>query len=175
MFKYKKIKPFATNLLNRKEYVVPILDEMIGDYQSSHIGIYTFHNGIVDLANHHLLKVTMIDERTRYFSIIRSNQNIPLCIYNEIVLHCIDHEYYELDIENTDNLSLKTEFKVLPTIHYVYYSIQWLEDKPQFMISICTHKKLNQEQLSRIFEYRVTIKKIINFELEQTKYERLYE
>ena len=117
----------------------------------------------------------MIDERTRYFSIIKSNQNIPLNIYTDIVLHCMNHEYYELDVHKTDIVALKEEFSVLPTVQYVYYSIQWLDDKPQFMISICSSKKLNEEQVDKIFEYRITIKKVISFELEQTKYERLHE
>lgn len=175
MIKYKKIKPFATNLLNRKHYVIPILDEMIGYYQSSHIGIYTFHNGVIDLSNQHLLKVSMIDERSRYFSIIKNNQSIPLNIYADIILHCSNNNYYELDVNNTTIMFLKEQFKILPTINFVYYTIYWDYNKPQFMITICINNKLNEEQLNKIFDYKVTIKKIINYELEQTKYQKLYE
>lgn len=175
IFKYRKVKSFASNLLNRKVYIMPILDEMIGFFQSSHIGIYTFHNGTVSLDNQHLLKTTMIDERSRYFSIIRENQSIPLSIYTDIILHCVNNNYYELNVNNTDIIFLKEQFKLIPTVHFVYYTSYWNENTPEFLLSICTHKQLTQEQLDKIFEYKITLKKIINQELEETKYKMLYE
>jgi hypothetical protein len=115
----------------------------------------------------------MVDERSRYFSIIRENQNIPLNIFSDIILGCLVNDYYELHVATTDIIYLKEEIRQLPSVNFVYYSIYCDNGIPQFMLSICTNKELSQEEKERIFTYRTTIKKIIKYELEETKYSKL--
>ncbi len=174
IFKFNKLRSFASDLLFRKELVLPILDEMIGKFDATHIGIYTFHNGTVDINNKHLYKLTMIDERCRQYSMIKNMANIPLVIFSDIILDCVDSEYSYIKLDETNNVFLKESYSFLPFIHYVYHTIQWENGLPKFLISIATHNTIPEEKLKLIFNYRVILKKIINFEIDDNTYNNLY-
>ena len=65
IYNKQKVKTDIQKILEQASIAVSLYDEMIGFFQSTHIGIYSFHNGEVSLDNIHLYKLSMVDERSR--------------------------------------------------------------------------------------------------------------
>jgi hypothetical protein len=171
--KFKKYKSFASEVLLSRNYLVPTLDEMIGFFKSEHIGLYTFHNGVIDFSKKHLFKISMIDERSRLYSLIVSNQNLPASVFKDVVYNLINNDYYCCNLELCENIYLTETYSMIPSIKYLYFTIEWNNDIPVFMVSIATNKPILEEDLNKIRDYRVVLKKTISGELESTKYDNL--
>jgi hypothetical protein len=160
------VKTDIEKILKQSSIAVSIYDEMIGFFKATHVGIYSFHNGNIALDNTHLYKITMIDERSRHYSLIRHNKDISANIVFEIINHCKSNDYYLLDKNETNIIFIKEQLSVLDDINYIYYSIHWEEQIPSFGIAISTKYKIREEDLIGISKYRTILHQIYNKKLE---------
>jgi hypothetical protein len=166
MYSKQKVKTDIEKILEEGAVAVSLFDEMIGFFKAIHIGVFSFHNGTVSLDNVHLYKLSMVDERSRYYTLIQQNKDLPANILMEIINHCKTNEYYELNKHTTNIIFLKEQFAALESINYVYYSIQWEDDIPSFALTIATKDKMDEVHLSQIFSKRITLHQIYNKKLE---------
>lgn len=173
IYNKQKVKTDIQKILEQASTAVSLYDEMIGFFQSTHIGIYSFHNGDVSLDNIHLYKLSMIDERSRYYTLIQHNRDLSANIFIEILNKCKDSDYYELDKHSTPVIFIKEQLLTLESINYVYWTVQWEDGIPSFALTIATKNKLSDKLLKEIVKYRLMLHQIYNNKLETITYELL--
>jgi hypothetical protein len=173
IYNKQKVKTDIQKILEQASIAVSIYDEIIGFFQSTHVGIYSFHNGDVSLDNIHLYKLSMIDERSRYYTLIQQNRELSANIFIEILNKCKKNDYYELDKHTTPVIFIKEQLATLESINYVYWTVQWEDDIPSFALTISTKNKLSESKVKEILKYRLMLHQIYNNSLEPITHELL--
>jgi hypothetical protein len=162
------------DVMNKRHITVSVLDEMIGYFESSHIGIFVFHNGTIALNGIHLFKISMIDERSRYYSVIMENQNLPASLFIDLIEDVKINGYVEIDKQTTSITWLKEALNALPLINYMYYAIQFIDNVPEYVISIGTYSRLSKSKIDKFVNYyKPTLNQIYSNRLENNLYENL--
>ena len=166
IYNKQKVKTDIQKILEQASTAVSIYDEMIGFFQAIHIGVYSFHNGDVSLDNIHLYKLSMIDERSRYYTLIQQNRELSANIFIEILNNCKQKDYYELDKHTTSVIFVKEQLATLDSLNYVYWTVQWEDGIPSFALTIATKDKLPMSKLKEIVKYRLMLNQTYNNNLE---------
>lgn len=162
------------DILDKRHVSVTILDEMIGYFEAAHIGVFVFHNGSVSLNGLHLYKISMIDERSRLYSVVMENQNLPASLFLDLILEIKEKKYVEVDKLTTNISWLKDALAPLTNINYMYYTIHFTNDTPEYVISVGTTKKLDKKQLEKLTNYyNPLLNQMYSNRLENNFYEAL--